>query len=150
MEKSKAEESPKERKQKAGPKKKERVPFCQEKKNIPLWKWLVLAELHAGVKISIKEVPVELKFAKHAVENEISFSLCKYQPWYKNIFAVGFSFAFGNFTHYCVVLLNAPLSDLGEKKDTCLQWVTFPGKSRSIVDPRGSRCPIGLRFQEAR
>ena len=78
-------ESLKERKQKASPKKKERVPFCQEKKNIPLWKWLVLAELHAGVKISIKEVPVELKFAKHAVKNEISFSLCKYQPWYKNM-----------------------------------------------------------------
>ena len=37
------------------------------------------------VKISIKEVPVELKFAKHAVKNEISFSLCKYQPWYKNM-----------------------------------------------------------------
>ena len=43
------------------------------------------AELHAGVQISIKEVPVELKFAKHAVKNEISFSLCKYQPWYKNM-----------------------------------------------------------------
>ena len=85
MEKSKAEGSPKERKQKAGAKKKERVPFCQEKKNIPLWNWLVLTELHAGVKISIEEVPVELKFAKHAVKNEISFSLCKYQPWYKNM-----------------------------------------------------------------
>ena len=35
------------------------------------------------------------------------------------------------------------------KKDTCLQWVTFPEKSRSVVDPRRSRCPIGLRFQEA-
>ena len=30
--------------------------------------------------------------------------------------AAGSSFAFGNFTHYCVVLLNAPLSDLGGKK----------------------------------
>ena len=62
-----------------------------------------------------------------------------------SIFAAGSSFAFGNFTHYCVVLLNAPLSDLGEKKDTCLQWVTFPGKSRSFVDSMGSRCLIGLR-----
>ena len=66
MEKSKAEGSPwwKGKKKKTGPKKKERVPFCQEKKNIPLWKWLVLAELHAGVQISIKEVPIEQKFAK--------------------------------------------------------------------------------------
>ena len=30
-----------------GSKKKERVPLCQEKKKIPLWKRLVLAELHA-------------------------------------------------------------------------------------------------------
>ena len=31
------------------------------------------------------------------------------------------------------------------------QWVTFPGKHRSIViDARRSRCPIGLRFQKAR
>ena len=73
------------------PKEEKRVPFCQdivsrggtpstnygqEKKNIPLWKWLLLAELHAGVQISIKEVPVEQKFAKHAVKNEVSFSLC--------------------------------------------------------------------------
>ena len=28
------------------------------------------------------------------------------------IFAAGFSFAFGNFAHYCVVLLKAPLSNL--------------------------------------
>ena len=27
-----------------------------------------------------------------------------------SIFATGFSFAFGNFAHYCVVLLNTPLS----------------------------------------
>ena len=37
---------------------------------------VVLAELHAGFQISIKEVPVEQKFAKHAVKNEVSFSLC--------------------------------------------------------------------------
>ena len=67
-----------------------------------------------------------------------------------SIFAAGFSFAFDNFARYFVVLLNVPLSDRGEKKDTCLQWVTFPEKSRSVVDPRRSRYPIGLRFQEAR
>ena len=37
-----------------------------------------------------------------------------------------------------------------EIKKMCLQWVTFPGKSWSIViDARRSRCPNGLRFQEA-
>ena len=50
-----------------------------------LWKWLVLAELHIGVHISNKEVAVNPKFALHDVRNEVSFSLCKYQPWYKNI-----------------------------------------------------------------
>ena len=36
--------------------------------------------LHADVQISNKEVPVEPKFAKHAVENAVSFSLFKCQP----------------------------------------------------------------------
>ena len=48
-----------------------------------------------------------------------------------SIYAAGFSFAFSNFTHYCFILLNAPLSDRDKKR--CLQWVTFPGKSSSIV-----------------
>ena len=41
--------------------------------------------LHADVQISNKEVPVEPKFAKHAVENAVSFSLFKCQPWCKNM-----------------------------------------------------------------
>ena len=65
---------------------KEKVPFYQEKKKkIPLWKRLVLAELHSGVQISNIKVAVKPKFAIHNVKNEVSFSLCKYQPWYKNI-----------------------------------------------------------------
>ena len=68
-----------------------------------------------------------------------------------SIFAAGFSFAFGNFVRYCNVLLNAPLSDRDKKKKKCLKWVTFPGKSWSVViDARRSYRPIGLRFQEAR
>ena len=62
---------------------------------------------------------------------------------------MGFAFAFSNFAHYCVVHLNALLSDRDKKK--CLQWVTLPEKSRSIIiDSRRSSCPIGLQFQEAR
>ena len=48
------------------------------------------------------------------------------------IVAAGFFFAFGNFVHHCVVLLNAPLSDRDKEKktkQTCQQWVSFPGKS---------------------
>ena len=44
-----------------GPKKKERVAFCQEKKKSSLWKRLILAELHAGVQISNKEFTVKSK-----------------------------------------------------------------------------------------
>ena len=66
-----------------------------------------------------------------------------------SIFSAGFAFAFGNFTHYCVGLLNVPMSNRDKK--TFLQRVSFPGKSRSIVIfARRSRCPIGLRFQEVR
>ena len=50
-----------------------------------MWKRLVLSELHAGVQISNKEVAVKPKFAINDVKNKVSFSLCKYQPWYKNI-----------------------------------------------------------------
>ena len=81
---------------KTGPKKKERVPFCQEKKKNPLLKWL--RELHAGVQISNKEVAAKPKFAIHE-------------------------------GHYCVVLLNASLSD--REKKGGLEWVTFPTKSLS-------------------
>ena len=74
------------KREKKGPKMKEKVPFYQEKKKkIPLWKRLVLAELHSGVQISNIKVAVKPKFAIHNVKNEVSFSLCKYQPWYKNI-----------------------------------------------------------------
>ena len=39
-----------------------------------------LAELQAGVQISNKEVAVKPKFTIHNVKNELSLSLCKYQP----------------------------------------------------------------------
>ena len=78
------------------------------------------------------------KFAIYNVKNEVSFHLCKYQPWYKtlqiatnhklkavclfivlllstfcsfSIFIARIAFAFGNFAHYCVVLLSALLSN---------------------------------------
>ena len=72
-------------KKKTGLKKKGRVSICQEKKKLPLWKRLVLAELHAGVQILNKEVVVKPKFTIRNVKNEVSFSLCKYHPWCKNI-----------------------------------------------------------------
>ena len=46
---------------------------------------LEVAERHAGVQISNREVAVKQKFAKHDVKNEVSFSLWEYQPWYKSI-----------------------------------------------------------------
>ena len=45
-------------------------------------------------------------------------------------FGAGISFASGNFALYCVVLLNAPLSDQDQKKkNVSAIRVTFPGKS---------------------
>ena len=114
-----------------------KVPFCQEKKRKEnlLRKRLVLAELHAGIQISNREVAVKPKIAIHDVENEVSF-FCMQVPvstkiltiyissnrnfescmtirclapqhiFRFSIFAVGFSFAFGNFANYCIVLLN--------------------------------------------
>ena len=57
--------------------------LSRKEKGLPLWKRLVLAELHAGVEILNKEVAVKPKFTIHNVKNQVSFS--SYQPWYKNI-----------------------------------------------------------------
>ena len=46
----------------------------------------MLAELHAGVQSLNKEVAVKSKFTIHNVKNEVSLSLCKYQPWCKKTF----------------------------------------------------------------
>ena len=49
-----------------------------------------------------------------------------------SIFAMGFAFAFGNFAHYCVVLLNAPLSDRDKKKKQKRVIITFRTKGYYI------------------
>ena len=68
-----------------------------------------------------------------------------------SIFAAGSSFAFGNFTHYCVVLLNAPLSDLGEKKKTRVcNGLLFPGNLDPSLTPGGPVALLVCGFQEAR
>ena len=57
------------------------------------------------------------------------------------IFASSFSFAFGNFAHYCGVLPYR--STERSRQKTCLPWVTSAEKSLSIViDARRSRFPI--------
>lgn len=48
-----------------------------------------------------------------------------------SIFAMGFSFAFSNFAHYFVWILNAPLRD--QDKKTLSAMGCFPRKSWSIV-----------------
>ena len=110
--------------------------FVKKRKENLLRKRLVLSELHAGIQMSNREVAVKPKIAIHDVENEVSF-FCMQVPastkiltiyissnrnfescmtirclapqhiFRFSIFAVGFSFAFGNFANYCIVLLNA-------------------------------------------
>ena len=64
-------------------------------------------------------------------------------------FCRGVFFAFGNFAHHCVVLLNAPLSDRDIKNVSAMGFF-----SRKILIRSRWRqevpCPIGLRFQKAR
>ena len=165
----------KKKKKKKRPKKKERVPICQEKKK----DFLCESDSYwrSSVQILNKEVAVKSKFTIHNVKNQVSFS--SYQPWYKKIntnlesqfwklyvdslfcssaqFAV-FPFLPRVFPSPLGTLLIIVSSSLTlhlvieiKTKKTCLQWVSFPEKSWSIVsDARRSRCPIGLRFQEAR
>ena len=148
----------------------------KEKKNL-LWKRLVLAELLRWLPdfeqrsrcqskiwrtwcwkrgyLFFMQVPALIQKTSTSASNRDFKAVCRFVVLLLSsfcgfsIFAAGFSFAFGNFARYCNVLLNAPLSDRDKKK--CLKWVTFPGKSWSVViDARRSYRPIGLRFQEAR
>ena len=120
--------------------KRKKVLCIKKGKKIPLWKRLILVELHAGVLILNKEVAVEPKLAIYDVKNEapplhastsldkklsprivILKAVCRLIVLLLNtvcsfsIFAAGFSFAFSNFAHYCVVLFNAPLCDRDKK-----------------------------------
>ena len=132
------------KKRKTGPKKKERVTFCQEKKKDPLLKRPVLAELHAGVQISNKEVAanqnrpymmlktrflflcasISLDTKTLTIASNRNFESCTsircFSPQnifrFFHFFAAGFSFAFSNFDDYCVIRLNAPLSDRDKEK----------------------------------
>ena len=102
----------------------------------------MLAELHAGVQTSNKEVVVKPKCVVHIHRSFSGFS----------IFAVGFAFACGNFAHYCVVLLNAPPSDRKRKRGvwnqepityvlvmgSCCNALLFPGNlDPSSLTPGG-------------
>ena len=166
MEKSRADERP-------WLKNKKRIKnFCQEKKQIPLWKRLVLAELHAGVQISNKEVAVKPKFAVHNVKSEVSFSL--YKPLYKNIdkLRVHQSPRIGKLSvdSLSCSLAQFPIFQLRCEIFLCLWqlcallWcpphrstdhvcngLLFPGDLWfMVIDARRFRCPIGWQFQEAR
>ena len=137
--------------------KKDSVPFYQEKKKISWRKRLVLAELHVGVYISNKEVAVKPKFAIYDAKTGFLFLYVSTSIDTKtltissnrNFEAVCLaSKHIFRFFHFCG---GFPFAIKKKKKKTCLQSVTFPGRSRSIViDARKSCCPIGLRFQEAR
>ena len=100
-------------------------------RKIPLWKRLVLAELHAGAQISDKEVAsnYNLKAVCRFVVSTFSLlsTFCGF-PFLPRVLPLPFR----NFAHYCAALLNAPMSDR-DKKKKCLPWVTFPGKSLSFV-----------------
>ena len=62
------------------------------------------------------------------------------------IFAAGFSFAFSNFAHYCVVLLNTPLSDRDIKKKGRNGFL-FPGNfDPSSLMPGGLVLPLVWGF----
>ena len=120
--------------------KRKKVLCIKKGKIIPLWKRLILVELHAGVLILNKEVAVEPKLAIYDVKNEapplhactsldkklsprivILKAVCRLIVLLLNtvcsfsIFAAGFSFTFSNFAHYCVVLFNALRCDRDKK-----------------------------------
>ena len=160
--------SVKKKKKKNAQRRKKEYQSVKKRKSDSYWR--------SSVQILNKEVAVKSKFTIHNVKNQVSFS--SYQPWYKKIntslesqfwklyvdslFCSSAQFAVFPFlprvfpsplgTLLIIVSSSLTLHLVIEiTKKTCLQWVSFPEKSWSIViDARRSRCPIGLRFQEAR
>ena len=72
-----------EKEKKYRPKEERKNTTLARKEKNPSWKRLAVAELHAGVQISNKEVAVKTKFAIHNVKNDVSFPFC--MPCYKNM-----------------------------------------------------------------
>ena len=61
--------------------------------------------------------------------------------------AAGFVFAFGNFAYYCVILLNAPLSNRDKKKPFC-NGLLFLGNLDSLsLTPEGLVVPLVCSFR---
>ena len=58
-----------------------------------------------------------------------------------SIFAAGFSFTFGNFANYCVILLNVPLNDRNKKKKN------VSAISRESLTPGGPAIPLVYGFR---
>ena len=73
--------------------------------------------------------------------------LASQQIFRLSIFSAGFFFAFGNFARYCVVLLNAPLSDRDKKKKKSFcHGLLFPRNlDLASVTPGGPIIPLEAR-----
>ena len=121
-------------KRKVGPKKKERVAFCQGKKKYSSMLTFRFRTKKSPSKQNLPNTLLKMRFpflyssasldAKTwtiASNIVILKAVCRFVVLLPSTFsgfsipAACFSFAFGNFAQYCVVLLNAPLSDRGEK-----------------------------------
>ena len=177
-EKSKAEESPckkKKKKEKAGPKEKERVPFCQEKKKNPVWKWPVQASgaprwrpdfeqkkspsnqnlpymmlktrfpfLYASTSLDTKTLTIAFNFNFESYTTIRCLAPQHVLRFFH--FWRGFFLSLWNFAHYCVFLLNAPLSNRDEKKNISAVGYFY----REILIHRHwvqeVHCSIGLQF----
>ena len=65
-----------------------------------------------------------------------------------SISVMGFSFVFGKFSYYCVVLLNAPLSDKRDKRKRACYGLLFPGNlDPLLLTPGGPVVPFTRSFR---
>ena len=164
----------KEKGKKTGPKKKERVPFCQKKKLRcdSDWYWrssTLTSRFRTKKSPSNQSLPcyIMLKtrfpfpYASTGLDTKIIASNRNSESCRSiRCLAPQHIFRFFHFCHGFPLPLATWLIFVSSsstlhwaiefKKKTCLQWVTFPGKSWSnVIDASRSRCQIGLRFKEA-
>ena len=105
-----------------------------KKRKNPLWSHWYWRSSTLASRFRAKKSPSNLNFSNIMLKTRFPFiyasisrdtktltiasirCLASQQIFRLSIFSAGFFFAFGNFARYCVVLLNAPLSDRDKKK----------------------------------
>ena len=154
----------KKNRKKNGFKEERKSTILSRKEKNPLWSHWYWRSSTLASRFRAKKSPSNLNFSNIMLKTRFPFiyasisrdtktltiasirCLASQQIFRLSIFSAGFFFAFGNFARYCVVLLNAPLSDRDKKKKSFCHGLLFPRNlDLASVTPGGPIIPLEAR-----